>query len=128
MEQIKELEKQYFEAKDKYVNALLDLIVDEDTFYQYYPEIECILGVGPWFDDCPEFICRLLDDDNYDFNKGVTLYYTYILNLLEDSRTYYSDASNTEKDIINTYTTWELMQQIVDYTRDNKICGAIYDW
>lgn len=125
-------EQEFLKARDAYASKILDSIVDEKTFWKYYPELHNVLPVGTWVSDCPDFIDKWTDDFNDYYNRSEVVHFDRVLENIEDYRdndylqTYLSEQ---QREILNKMdTTWDLMKEILDYTKENQVCGFTWDW
>lgn len=131
-EDIKSFEKEFISARDAYASKILDSITDEDTFWKYYYKLHNVLPVGRWVSNCPEFINKWVKDNCDYYHRCEVVHFDDIIERINEYRDdeEYQKEYLTERQIelIKNNTNWDLMKIVLDYTRENKICGFTWDW
>lgn len=122
--------KKFQEARDKYISVVLEAIVDEETFWKYYPQLHTVMPNDGWVDDCPKSIYEWTYHGDRD--KGTLFYFDDELHTMlayKDDEEYCKKyLGNKEIEILNSKSRWEFIQEVLDYTREHKRCGTFFDW
>lgn len=119
------------EGRDKLMHSILDAIVDEKSFWTYYPMLHGVIPADGFRSDCPENLKPWFDQTDH---KEAVRYFDNLLESFEEYREedleqyFYKDDAAKFKDIFEKNSTWDLMQQIVEYTLQHQRCGATFDW
>lgn len=124
--------KKLEECKVKLMHSILDAIVDEESFWKYYPMLHDVLPANGWRRDCPE---NLQVWFNQTEHKEAVRHFDDLLEGLEDYREspeeleeYFKYDGKALRKVIEENSTWDLMQQIIEYTLQHRICGTTFDW
>lgn len=125
-------ERDFLKARDAYASKILDSIVDEETFWKYYYKLHNVLPVGDWVSRCPKTIDEWTDDIFDHYQRTEVIHFDRILEDIEDYRgdEEYQKGYLTEKqrEILKNNTTWDLMKEVLEYTKENQVCGFTWDW
>ena len=125
-------EQEFLKARDAYASKILDSIVDEETFWEYYYKLHNVLPVGDWVSRCPETIDKWTDDIFDHYQRTEVIHFDRILEDMEDYRDdkNYQERYLTEeqREILKNNTTWDLMKEILEYTKEHQVCGFTWDW
>ena len=125
-------ERDFLNARDAYTSKILDSIVDEETFWIYYPKLHNVLPVGTWITYCPKIIDEWTDDSPDHYNRSEVVHFDDIIELIDSYRDdeEYQDEYLTERqrEILKNNTTWDLMKEILEYTKEHQVCGFTWDW
>ena len=124
--------KKLEETKDKLMHSIIDAIVDEKSFWKYYPMLRNVIPVGRWVSNCPENLSTWFHQEEH---KEAVRYFDRLLEGMEeyrdelDSLEEYFGKDGTEiAEILEENSTWDLMQQIIEFTLKHRICGVTFDW
>lgn len=124
--------KKLEETKDKLMHSIVDAIVDEESFWKYYPMLHDVLPTNGWVRDCPE---NLLTWFRQTDHKEAVRYYDDLLEGLEEYREspedlikYFGRDGHDLVEVLENNSTWDLMQQIIEYTLQHGLCGTTFDW
>lgn len=124
--------KKLEETKDKLMHSIIDAIVDEETFWKYYPMLYDVLPVGSYVGKCPACLDPWLRQCDH---KEAVRYFNILLEGMEEYRDntdslveYFSRDGYKIVEVLENNSTWDLMQQIIEFTLQNKVCGTTFDW
>lgn len=120
------------ETRTKLADTIIEAITDENTFWEYYHLLHDVLPVGTWVGECPENLSAWLHQTDH---KEAVRYFDNLLDSLEEYRDdldslekYFSRDGTEIKLILEKNSTWDLIKQIIEFTKKNRICGTAFDW
>lgn len=121
-------EQEFLKTRDAYASKILDSIVDEETFWKYYPKLHNVLPVYDWVYRCPKIIDEWTDDIDDHYQRTEVIYFDRILKNIEYERGDEKFLSEKQREILKNNTTWDLMKEVLEYTKENQVCGFTWDW
>lgn len=128
MNEIEFFEKEFTNARDAYASKILDSIVDEETFWKYYPKLHNVLPVGSWVRECPESIYEWTKDGCDFYNRSEVIYFDSVIETINDERYQKDFLTERQREILKNNTNWDLMKEVLEYTREHQVCGFTWDW
>ena len=124
--------EKFAEMRKKLMHSILDAIHDEETFWKYYPKLHGVLQKGYFVSNCPENLKLWLRQEE---SRGTVKHFDDLLESLEEYREnpsqlveYFGSDGVGLKKILEEHSTWELMQEVIEYTLKHEVCGTTFDW